>query len=527
MDLTTLDLLLFYNNFEPSRIRLWEFVRRFNPVHVSAYLYLLENVTRAVRLEPVMLSRADCESIYRENLRNLDIVLEPIARPHLNLDRGDYDGQSGYVGMNESSDRIIFRFTGSLGNPPDAALTALDMLTLLKHRCVIPRDHELLCMTLHNIGTKYYRSIVRYFEHLLFSDNLQEEREALATTRSVVLNYLRYYKMFALGELQIIDPRKFRYIIVPRPRRVYERPSSDDKIYQPYYSGIHLVVNCSNKRETRCFNRNGEHQTLILLREQFNHSATIEVVLVPTDRTGQPRSWHYWEHRSGYIMFITDIFRFENQLLTNVPFVERLKYRDRLVSPNSRLVESVSWSRACAEITDQLYHYVAGIMIRNNRALPNESPDVYKFPIPKAYDLCNQEMVGIDTLNTGDRLDHSFHFMLETAEHRTVCLIYANTDTELYICEYNDRIHQFEHACTIKRFIHDTKPTNYHISENLLVLNAKTTPMGLCYLRVYYDKFGNIYGYEHKLTTGKYDVPINNRLIAMHAKNVTIMGSNK
>lgn len=512
MDLTTLDLLLLHNDFEPSKIRLWEFVRRFNPLHVSAYLYMLENVTRTVKAEPIM---PDLESLVQDNMLNRDIRLRPMPRPHLNLARGEYDGQSGYA----TSVGILSRYGEHVGGA-DSTVNTLEILALLKQQRqdTVPESDRLLRIALHNIGTKHYAMLRRYLEHLLFSDNLQEERENPQSTRSVVLNYLRYYKMFALRERQVIDPRKFRYFIVPRPSRVYDRPPTDN-LCQSFYCGMHVVVNSSSAHEIRCFNRHGELMHMLTHRDKFNHSATFEAVLLPIDDRGRLRSWHYWDYRSGYRLIITDIYRFENQLLTDVPFVERLKYRDRLRGPYSQLAEIRSWADATAESRDDtLYSYVSGIMVRDRNAFPNEPPQAYKFPIRCAFDLYNQRLVDLTTANVNAQRDYAYHFMLETAENRTICLMYAHTDSEFYMCEYNDMIHQFEHACTLQRMPYDVKSPVYRGSENILVLNAKSRPMGVCYIRVYYDRHGDVYGYEAKLTVSKYDMPLVNRLFAIHAK---------
>lgn len=518
MDLTTLDLLLFYNNFEPSRIRLWEFVRRFDPLQFSAFLYLLENVQKHRKTEPIMLDSSVCDEIFSENSSGCrDIVLEVDAKPYLNLNRGEYDGDRRFAKARPRN--AIDRRVGSLNSDPDISVNTLELLSMIKSQCEIPEDRTLVASVLHNTGTQYYRSLVDHLRYLLFSDNLQCDREGLDNSKSVVLNYLQYYKMFALGELQIIDPKKFRYFIVPRPRRVHARPTDgggdDEHLYEYFYSGMHLVVDHSSSGDTRSFNRHGEHQPRLLATEKFNYSATFEAVLVPTDQNGKPRSWHYWDYRSGYRILITDIFRFENQMLLNVPFAERLKYRDRLVSENSQPAEIVNWSDAVKKIAKRMYHYISGIMIRGKSSLPNEVARVYRFPITSAFDLLNHKLVNLKTVNVSERRLYAFHYMLETAEFRTVCLVYAHTNSDFYIFEYNEKIHQFEHACTLKRLIYDKKPPNYK-SENLMILNAKIIPMGVFYIRVYYDKFGRVYGYEHKFTSGKYDVPITNRLLAMH-----------
>lgn len=508
MDLTTIDLLLFYNKFEPSKIKFWEFVRRFDPIHMSAFLYLLENVTRITNSKPLTF---DFSELYDANLLNIDVQLRVSSKPTINLDRGDYSSNELYLRYNDSN--VIKRDLANFRNNRDSYTNPFYMLDLIKERNV-PEDRFMLKVILHNLGTSYYGKTLKYLSHLLYQENLQQDREYKLQISSV-LSYLQYYKMIMFKEPYMIDPRKFRFIITDRPKRVYERPMSEGTLtFQPLYNGFYLIVNSSNRQETRCFNRFGEIQTHLLIGERFNQDATFEVVLVPTDATGHEKSWHYWPYRTNYRIFITDIFRFEDTLLTNVPFIERLKYRNLLNSQNSKLSNLMSWDQVTQEYCDKMYHYISGIIIRDKTSIPTDRLEMYKFPISTIFDLYDNRTVKLERSFKSDQ-SFKFHYMLETASSKTVCIVYAHTDKYFYICMYNEKLHQFEHVISLRRTPHDCEDPSYK-KDNIVVLNGKLTPMGVWYLRVYHDRFGDVYGYEHKLTTGKYDVPLKNQLYEIH-----------
>ena len=53
------DLLKVFDNYEPSRTRVWEIVRTIHPVHCAALLYLLENVSKSRKITTLKLPTSE------------------------------------------------------------------------------------------------------------------------------------------------------------------------------------------------------------------------------------------------------------------------------------------------------------------------------------------------------------------------------------------------------------------------------------------------------------------------------------
>jgi hypothetical protein len=523
------EIFLLFHNFEPSRTKLWEFFRRFDPIQVCAFLYLLENVLQTPKKIPITLPVNTFRTFYKSNYRSRGLVKFRIAdKLKLNLDRvceKDRDLFSRKIRQRSRSSFI-----------PDTNINMLELLRMVVSFSASSSSSSsswimnenlsvYVRIILHNLSTSMYRKCLDHVRFLLFPDNLQSDRSELKQNESIVVTFMRYYKMLTF-QYYVIDPKMFRYIFVPKPLRVYNeifinsnKNNNDDKyIIQYYYQGIYLIINASLTEQTKCFNRYGELNRT-LLREKFNCDCTFEAVVVPLDAHGIPRSWRYWDYKSGYRIYKTDVFRYQNVILTNVPFAERIKYLDSIASPNSVTAK-------CMTTDDEfdgnfngldLYDHVIGKFARRANAFCCERAYVFKFPINAVFDVHKNRILDLRTnemlRNKSLAYKNNIHVSFDTADRRTVCMAYANSEKYYYLCSYNDRLHQFEHSGDLERLPYDNRPNpNYKSSERILVLNCKERPRGILFLRVYYTKYGEIVGYESKSTTGRYDLPLTDEL---------------
>ena len=528
MNLTIQEIFLLFHNFEPSRTKLWEFVRRFDPIQMCAFLYLLENVVHTPKKVPLTLPDTVFESFYRNLIReNTNVEFNIVNKLKLNLDRVC------------ERDHILFSIDDENNNQRPVSLVPdnTDMLTLLK---IIVEDSSspltssskeftinekysmYLRMIVHNLSTHQYRAFLENVRFLLFPDHLQDDRSEFKQNESIVVTYLRYYKMLTF-QPYVIDPKMFKYLFVQKPLRVYNNNELTSRKYiiQHYYQGYYVIIDSSlTNRQVKCFNRYGEQNRLILL-EKFNCDCTFEAVLVPLDARRNPRSWRYWPYRSDYRIYKTDVFRYGNSILTNVPFAERIKYLDLIKSPNSVSADCIFIEgnniTSTSNIELDMYNHVVGKFIRRANAFCNERAYVYKFPINSAFDAHKNLLLEIrmtDFSNKSFVYNSNIHVSFETADRKTICIAYAHSSTHYFLCSYNDRLHQFEHSGDLQRLVYDNCSTpRYRTSERLLVLNCKERPRGILFLRVYFTKFGEIVGYESKCTTSRYDLPLRNELL--------------
>lgn len=513
MDLNVSDILLMISNFEPSRTKVWEMVRRYDPIQMAAFLYLLENV-RVSKKCPITL---DCEEMLDfcgTRLHDRDVSLPIMTRPVLRIDRAECETVELF--LSTAPMHVV-------DNPYDTNILEIVNRVRTPERFREPANIY-ASIVIHNLGTSYYQKFLTLVKHLLFSDNLHFQRNEIKCRESVVVHYLQFYKMLTFS-LNIVDPRNFRYIILPRPERIYVKPNDLELEYiaQPLYQGLHVVVNSDGENAIKCYNKYAELlKNLLPSVKLAGCSCTFEAVVLPTDARDKCRSWRYWRYRQSCLLYIVDVFRLGNSILVNSPFNERVKYARQIRHPRIRYAPSnKQWDELSAEYHSQrdMYSPIVGIVLRPRLSTPNRPPYVFRHPVRIVFDFIEHSFVSLEnqehlsTLNT-DRM----YFDLEMADTRATCTVYGHTFDHYYLCVYNRRVHQFQHAATMQRMPYDVEEPKYRI-EPLIVLNNRVKPRGLLYLRVYFDKFRNCVGYETKVTLSRYDIPLRSILDELFLPN--------
>lgn len=570
MDLNASDILMMLRNFEVSRGKLWEMVRRYDPLQVAVLLYLLENVKREPKKVPIILPDEALLEFAGAKPYNVDAVKRLQLKPSLRTDRAvsvttPLFAWPRYVRrLNDSrtlskGDENIVKLLDRMRSPPNDT-SGEDALL-----------HPYLLIVAHNLSTSIYQSFLNNFIFLLFPDDMQADRSCLLAEQLVAIRYLRYHRQLNLQRsLCATDSRRFRYVILPRPRRVYHKPRTSDGsrceyIYQSLYQGFHSVIDQEHDTSltVRVFNRYGELSRASLPPLRLTNSCTFEAVIVPVDVCGWSRSWRYWPYREGYRIYVCDVFRYGDNVLATVPFSERLRYVRRLCDENPYLTMART-SRHVSELTDRqpvqqcsaspakstkakqdvnylvsldnsrndIFCPVVGWIAREASSkfspfycdgledkgrcaieLEASTPLQYRYHVSVVYDLIEDKMFRVhgtekDAVISSLKSERLF-YDLEMADERRVWLAYGNTDEAYYLCVYNPLLHQYEHMATIERSPYDTVAEPKYQQERLVVVNAKIKPRGFMYLRVYSDRNGNYIGYETKLSTSRYDVPCN------------------
>lgn len=544
MDLTIVDITLMFENFQSSRCKLWETIRSYNPIHVAALLYILENT---------VLNRK-CESVELHDLRVLNSHQKPIdfcitehptkfntMRP---VNANDGSCVFNIDSMQRQASRII-EFNGM--KMEDANFTnVLELLELLKdekrmnllseplnqNEYQLDTANRVISRTvLYNSTTSEWRNFLRCMIYQLFPDNLQIARydnvsNVSMTASSIVNKYLTFYKMMTQPDtFDTINSMDLKYMIIPKPvvcsrERIY---STDDHIVQPYYHGFYIVVNASDT-SIRVYNRWSENIIVDrhiqkALRASLNSlNCSLIAILLPKDNNGNLRSWRYWPYRSSCVIIIIDILRYKSRNLVALPLVERLSYLE-----NVRTAKSIKIIDSTKHIVDYEKHYhthkvdlysaIIGVVAKPKHSrLSTRKNLVYRFPIKYTFDLMTNRVVSLETIPTIPQ--RRLFFNPELAQYQTTVMIY-NHDTEwFYACRYSVNHHQFVHWCRFQRYDYDNNPnddeaTKYAISERIMVLNSPLPlTRGVFYLRVYYNDDREYLGYDRKFTASRYDIPM-------------------
>lgn len=560
------DIGKIFKNFEPSKLKMWEIARSFHPLDFSKLLYLLENVTVSSKRSTIALDDsllnyhvshdADDNAYYYDDDDDDDNntnkytgdTLVLTDTPVIRLERSSYEKDDIFWNDNITSGRSSNTITidDSYDNDDD-----IDIDTLLNYirsnnfiqtsdqnttttSCVSSARDLRFRVLNHNIGTSYYHSFVKHVESLLFNDNFQYDRnEYNSQHTSIVLKFMQFYKTINFKESINNDARNFRNIIVRKPQRIYVRDDIDSNRYivQPLYQGFHVIV-YSSPTETKCYSRYGSLHANLAYSLRCSEPCTFEAIILPIDKLNNPRCWRYWTFRSGFVMYIVDVFRYKQIILTSNPFKERIKYIDLIVRNQPDILRSavrkthtwLSIESTYVEAQD-LYDPIVGVVLRDpnyiisprNASQPQLSSTTsnpikaFYFNILYSYDILQSKIVKLDPTYSLS-IVRTLHLSYEMADYKTVCVAYGHCDRFIYLCTYDRNLQQFVHATRLQR-----SPMEYtkllYKPDRIFVINNKTIPRGVLYLRVYYDLSKNIIGYEQKHTDDRFNLPYTSPLL--------------
>jgi hypothetical protein len=584
------DVLKIFHRYEPSRIKVWEMVRTYNPIDFAKLLYLIENVSKisardTIDIEPLWTVVDEASGRVTSPFVNFqDKQLNIMYEPKLRLERGydeSYDAteENSIVCWNKShkvynenvqvinyedaidasverqkptiSD-IINKLKGVrykqkkyLNNKAyddddeaeeDNTYDDMENLTTELMQELITKDRNLLLKALleHNLSTKYYSFLLSNIRYLFFTENLQVDRNGglQMKTQSIVYAFLFFINTLMNRQLTETDPKAFRYLLLPKNRRIMHRTEAldfianarDDIVIQPLFQGFRVVMYTS-PTEAKCYTRFGELHTNLTSTSRTRVPCTFEAVILPVDRLGVVRSWRYWKYKKHWVMFITDVFRYNLKILLHLKIQERLKYVDEilkdLVVDDLKIIKKIppnynsfhSIESKYIENRD-IFDPIVGIVIKPSLLLDQETntsiqPSYeYRFDLMYAYSLLKLQVISLTPQEMHDSVHdiRDLHINFEMADYKTVCVAYAHNETQIYLCKYNRFLHQFVHAATLSRLPYDRDPLHYK-PESVYVLNSKIKPLGVCYIRIYYDINKAIIGYDFKPTDCRYSLP--------------------
>lgn len=520
MTLRLRDVFRFMRDIEYSRLKIYEIVRRYDPIHVAAFFYVLENVTSVNKKkadEPLDYTSSssidDDDDDDDVNERWLDHEFAPkqlmLSRVEMTRDSAfaictTVDNASSLSGF---GDIDILDFVSLIKRVSDneVAITPIErsMLSQPRVRCL-----------LNNATTPYYQAFLRRVNYLLFSDNMQHERDVHYARDSVATRFLRFYKMMMhLGN--VLDPKMLRYTAIPRSRRVYDTPLANEYVAQPMYHGFHVIVSVNGKC-AKTYNRYGEYRYIILRDLDISKNCSFVALILPLDKRRRERSWRYWRYRSDYRLYVVDVLRYESSSLLDSPFEQRYAYAEQVVEGASServrvapTISSVARFRSEYEQRRDPYDSVIGVYYRRTNSRLTDATDVHaRFDVVVAYDLRDRCIVEARESMKFDAM----HFSLDMAPRAILCVIYAHDRASLFTCVYDADKHDFVHAARMRRAPCDVDEPRYQ-AERIYVRGARALVRGVSLYRVYYTNEFKVLGYERKITDGKFDLPRDNELL--------------
>lgn len=512
------DIFKIFNNREASKLKIWEIIRSYPPMEFLKLIYLLENVTTVTNRNAVSLE--DDMIKYNPNDFKCDKFLEIKDVPVIRLERGVYESESSEIFWNND---------GSIGEDDGddyEIQTLLDHIRANKQMPLEATPKALRFKVLnHNIGTSHYKTLLGQISNLLFNDNYQIDRnEQQLEHSSVFAKFLQFYKAMTFKQGDDIDVRSFRNIIISKPTRTFDRTlvSSQSHIVQPLYQGLHVVV-YSSPSETKCYTRFGALLNGLAQSMRCAVPCTFEAIILPIDRFKNVRCWKYWPFRAGYVLYVVDVFRYKQTILTTIPFKNRIQYIDLIVKNNPNILFSAhALTNTWASIEDtyiktrDMYDPIVGVVLRDpNHTFSEQDKSLsalaFYFNILVSFNILDSKIIDLKESHPPEII-RDLHLNREMADYKTVCIVYGHCDEFLYICMYNRTLHQFVHAAMLRR-----SPVEYIVlaykSEKIYIVNNKTMPRGILYLRIYYDVFRNIIGYEQKLTDDRFKIPYTDPLL--------------
>lgn len=529
------DIFKIFHNFEASRLKLWQIVRTYDPIEFAQFLYLLENVVKSGKRECVELDermlKEFCNYQYNsstevDECENVDYIIPIADKPTLRLERVSL--ANGDIFWNDNTNE-----SNAYGRD-DIRRHSMDMkITEIMHNIRVLNTRQITNpyerILQHNLGSTFYHKLLIIIQNCLFMDSLQTDRNELSggsSEASIVTKFLEYYTILQQKQFHDGDARNLRFLIIPPPKRIIDISTINKRCYihQPLYQGFHVVV-YSSSTETKIFNRFGELHFNLGYSLRSTKNCTFEAVILPVDARNNARSWRYWSYKKKFIIYIVDVYRLEQTILTNVPFVERLKYIDAIKQHNAE-TSNILLRKIPTKLNDwstieerylknkDIFDPIVGVILRKPSDKLKTPALAYRFNVTCCFDLLHTQIVDIPNVDSLKSLKiQNMHINFEMADYRTTCIAYGHCAKYIYLCEYNRNIHQFVHFARIYRLPYEFEELNYK-PETVYIINNQTVPKGILYLRVYYDVSFNVLGYDSKMTDCRYNVPYRNSLFA-------------
>lgn len=314
------------------------------------------------------------------------------------------------------------------------------------------------------------------------------------------------YESYLNYTFQNLDCRIKRNVRCP-PNKIinldkYNRCVGD--VYQPLYCGMRVVIS-SFSNVSRIYSIDGIFLNINPRLVNMPHT-TFEAIILPMINS-KPKHWRCWPFKTSLMIFIVDVFMWNNKLLYNDTYKNRIGYIDEILKENNNL--HLVKSQFETDYTKiKTTSYSEGFIIRNLNKTFN--PPIAHLAIEKPYTICfnlfSGEYENVSIINN----IHQHVFSFKLASFKEVVFVYSQNAKYLFCCKFDSSIFKFIHCGEIPNIYNED--LKYQKKEQTYIYGNQNPIYGQALLNVYFDIDNNVIGYAQKKTTTFYNLPLQSRL---------------
>lgn len=416
------------------------------------------------------------------------------------------------------------------------SLSIIGLVKRIKQEDFVTSDPKIT-----NLTTQQAKRLL-IFTQSIFPDWLMSDRSSSTKSIEIYEQFSLYTKFMNYEHIEVSSTIG-RPIILPKAEIIYEKPLNVESKYiiQPKYIGIHCIL-INNHGKTVLYNRYAELFKKIN-SDLIPRDIVIECIILPTI-DNELFSWRV--NSTTYKIIVLDIIKIKNEVFYNLQYNERISKFKEIECPLFIKPTPISWD----DMQTQLYTSIGGIVLRDRTQLIfNKKLLCFNFPATQYYrfdkDYCGnllntktvfeiydnellvatlpvisketqdscikfnltikEKLFNYKTLMTKNGYDtNDIQTHIEMSNYKTVLMVYGSDEHSLYYCKFDCKHLQFKHVGTIPNYNSELKFEKV----NIFVIGNKVLVKGVALLRVYFNIDKSIIGYETKITTSKYDVPI-------------------
>jgi hypothetical protein len=354
-----------------------------------------------------------------------------------------------------------------------------------------------------SLGTLHWKKILSQIKYLM--PEMYQDSRTSSTNLPVLYERYNWYQLYLERKVYDLETRLERpHILKP----IFSTATLPPFPCQPRYSGIRCCVCFSSPNIIRIFNKFGK-----LISTKYcplNYNAVLECVIINKDQ-GKYKTWRFNGKR---VYMIVDIYKLNFKFLTNTPFKERQDILKTLYLPSNFIVSQIESSDALQQKYNSeidLFSYMNGVVYKPENSLLYDDQSIfseYKFVHSWVYDFFSNSLVPMEKFKSVAtnkfQIDPlSIHFTLEMAEHKTYVLVYGEDEMYFYICRFNIKTFQYQHAVRLTKSL---VPITLLYRENAYVQGNKTKILGIALLKIYFNSNKEIVGYESKPGSSHFQV---------------------
>lgn len=501
------DLQKMFTNYEPSKLKIWEIIRTYHPYHISALLFLLENLRSSL---DESIAQTDCINLDDHSYVFKKCIIN--TKPTLNLDA-----------CTVMHSMLPENTKNYLQTHNDGQLTILGLLELISQYAKTDHLDKNEYIALFNMSTKNYKTFLYNFNSFLCPEEYQPNRNEMneSSTINVVDKFLQYYRNISLDPqcMQATNIKALTFVPRKRTKIIFTSQIDDaqDFIVQPSYRGLRVIVNSfpistklETKTTTRVYNIYGELVYNLMYNINLNVTAIFEALLIPIDNKSRCRSWHFWNYKQDFKIIAVDLFKIKNISYMHLPFNQRYQALVELFK-NHKTVSTTAITETVSNIIHQyessdILSPISGVVFRHKTSKITDDIYEYKFNMSACYNFLTNHIVPIS--GSCSLLNYkTLHFSLSMSRFRTTVIAFSHTDKYIYTTRYDRSIHQFVPYLALERLPDTPDPT--YKSIRIYIHNSPVIVFGIAFIRIYFDNIGRVIGFETKLTTSMYDIPFN------------------